>query len=131
MKPVRVLSSLGLLALVWVAVPAAAQEAAKPKLVAHDLAGREQCLMCHSGAMEAVPAVPETHAERPNETCLWCHAADAEVQTKTAPAIAHDLAGRDNCTMCHSGAMEGVKATPPSHEGRDVQYCGLCHKPAG
>jgi hypothetical protein len=130
MKSVRVLSALGLLAVAWVAAPAAAQEAAKPTVVSHDLAGREQCMMCHSGAMQGMPAAPESHAERPNETCLLCHAADAPIQTAAPAAVPHDLAGRDNCMMCHSGAMEGVPAASESHEGIDVKYCGLCHKPA-
>ena len=83
--------------------------------------------MCHGGAMEGIKAVPADHKGRSNETCLWCHAKDAEVQTNAPPHIPHDLAGREQCTMCHSGAMEGIKAEPASHKGRDVKTCTMCH----
>ena len=87
-------------------------------------------MMCHKAeVMEAAPDAPADHAERPNETCMLCHAADAAIQTKTASAIPHDLAGKANCTMCHSGAMPNIPASP--HEGIDTKYCGLCHKVAG
>ncbi|HEX9728866.1 MAG TPA: hypothetical protein VGA37_10210 [Gemmatimonadales bacterium] len=119
------------LILVAVAVSAFAQQAAKPKPVSHDLAGRAQCLMCHGGTMEGIPAAPASHADRPNTVCLWCHAKDAAMQTKDPKVIPHDLAGRDQCLMCHSGAMEGIPAVTPDHEGRDVKFCGMCHKPAG
>ncbi len=53
------------------------------------------------------------------------------MQTATANAIAHELEGRDNCAMCHSGAMEGMPAVPASHEGRGDDSCTMCHAPAG
>lgn len=112
------------------AVGAIAQE--KPVVVTHDLEGRSACLACHSGAMEAIPGVPDTHADRPDETCLWCHAADAEIQTTAPNTIAHDLEGRSACLMCHAaGAMEAIPDVPASHEGRADQFCTLCHQTAG
>ncbi len=112
------------------AATAFAQE--KPVVVSHDLEGRSACLACHGGAMEAIPAVPESHAGRPDETCLWCHAADATIQTTEPNAIAHDLEGRAACLMCHAaGAMEAIPDVPASHEGRTDQFCTLCHQPAG
>lgn len=111
--------------------PARAQEPAKPMAASHDLAGREQCLMCHSGAMQGVPGVPDSHEGRPNAVCAWCHAPNAVMLTKTPPALPHATQGREQCRMCHSGAMQGVPAPPADHEGRDVQYCSLCHKPQG
>lgn len=109
-----------------VATPAFGQA---PPAVQHDLAGRDQCLMCHTaGAMEAVPDVPANHADPANETCKWCHAADAAMQTATPPAIAHELEGRDQCLMCHTpGRMEPVPDTPADHEGRAEGFCQLCH----
>jgi hypothetical protein len=103
-----------------------------PPAVQHDLAGRDNCMMCHkAGAMEPVPDAPETHAEYANEICLMCHAKDATVQTTAPPAIAHALEGRDNCLMCHTpGAMEPVPDAPADHEGRGNDLCGLCHSPA-
>ncbi len=104
----------------------AAQET-KPPAVSHELEGRDQCLMCHSGAMEGMPAAPASHEGWKNNACLWCHGADAAMQTKQAPAIPHELEGRDNCEMCHSGAMEGMPAMPEDHKGRKSGDCKMCH----
>jgi hypothetical protein len=118
-------------AMLFVAAGTALAQDAKPPVMPHDMAGKENCTMCHSGAMEGIPAVPESHAAYTVDNCAMCHAPDAEVQTATPPAIPHDLAGKDNCTMCHSGAMEGIPAEPASHEGRETDTCQWCHKPAG
>jgi hypothetical protein len=107
--------------------PVQAQQAAKPPVIPHDKAGREQCLMCHGGAMEGIKAAPANHKGRTNDMCLLCHSKDSPMQTGTPPAIPHDLAGRDNCTMCHGGAMEGVKAVPANHKGIDNKQCTTCH----
>jgi hypothetical protein len=111
----------------------AVQQAAKPSVVKHDLAGRDNCVMCHTpGAMEQVPDVPASHGDRTSETCMWCHASDAGIQTADPPAISHDLAGRDNCLMCHTaGVMEPVPDVPATHEGRGGEHCRMCHNPAG
>jgi hypothetical protein len=114
-----------------VGLPALAKaQETKPPVVAHSLDGRAQCLMCHkAGVMEAVPDSPADHAERVNEMCLLCHAEDSPAQTAEVPAISHDLEGKSNCMMCHSGAMPNIPASP--HEGIETEYCGLCHKVAG
>ena len=112
-----------------IAAPLSGQ-AAKPTATLHDLEGRDNCLMCHTaGAMEPVPDVPATHDGRTNEMCQWCHAADSPMLTTDVKAVGHDLAGRDNCLMCHTaGAMEPVPDVPASHEGRGNEHCQLCHK---
>jgi len=104
----------------------------RPSQVLHDLAGRDNCLMCHAaGAMEPVTDVPATHEGWENVACLWCHGADAAMLTTDPPVITHDLAGRDNCLMCHApGAMDGVVETPADHEGRESSHCQMCHKVA-
>ena len=118
------------LAVSCLAVPAQWLDA-KPTVMSHDLAGRENCLMCHSGTMPNIPGVPASHAERPNETCQWCHGPDAEMLTTDPKVISHTLEGRDNCLMCHkAGAMEAVPDAPASHEGREIMWCSMCHKPA-
>ena len=121
----------GLFLLGLMASPLMAQE--KPPVISHDAAGKENCMMCHSvGVMEPVPDVPATHEGRPSESCLWCHAADSPMQGDGATTIAHDLAGKDNCMMCHAaGVMEPVPDVPESHEGRANEACGWCHKVAG
>jgi hypothetical protein len=114
---------------------ATAQEAeapAKPPVVSHDLEGRSACLACHSGAMEAIPGVPESHTNRTDDTCLWCHGSDSLGQTVQPKAIPHDLEGRDACSMCHAaGAMEAIPDIPASHEGVGDGLCTLCHQKAG
>ena len=112
------------------AAPALAQEAAatKPPVVAHELEGRDECLMCHSGAMEGIPAVPANHEGRPNSACLWCHAEDAAIQAVEAAVIAHELEGRDECGMCHTSGMEGIPQAPSDHEGRPNDSCVWCHE---
>lgn len=105
----------------------AVQQAAKPPVMSHDAAGREQCTMCHTSGMAGIPQAPESHAERTVETCAWCHAADADMQTATPKTIPHDLAGREQCGMCHTSGMAGIPQAPASHEGRDAKWCTMCH----
>ncbi len=143
MKRLPSVGAVLLVLAVLLAAPAAAQEKeAKPSkheapawttppVVKHSLEGRSNCLMCHSGKMKNVPAVPENHAGRTNDMCLLCHAADAEVQKTAPPAIPHELEGRSNCLMCHKpGAMKNVPDAPASHAGRTIAMCPVCHKPA-
>ena len=105
----------------------------KPTVPAHDFAGKDNCLMCHTaGVMEPVPDVTPTHEGRANETCRWCHSPDALMLTIEPPAFIHDLAGKDNCLMCHAaGVMPPATDVPESHEGRASEHCLWCHKTAG
>lgn len=118
-------------AMLFLAAGVAFAQEAKPPVVSHDLAGKDNCTMCHSGAMEGIPASPADHEGRALDTCLMCHAADSEMQTAAASATPHDLAGKEACSMCHGGAMAGMPAAPDSHEGRGDDTCTLCHAPAG
>ena len=117
------------LACLAVAQPAVAQ-ATKPPVMSHEVAGREQCAMCHGGAMEGIKAMPADHKGRTNDQCTLCHAKDSAMQTGTPTAMAHELAGREQCLMCHGGAMEGIKAAPANHKGIDNKNCTLCHTAA-
>jgi hypothetical protein len=133
MKQPRFLPALqAVLVTGFLAVQLSGQEA-RPTATSHELQGRDDCLMCHRpGAMEPVPDVPVSHEGRTNATCLWCHAPDAEMLTTDPPHIPHELAGRDNCLMCHAaGAMEAVPDVPASHAGRTIEFCRMCHEPAG
>ncbi len=139
------IASVGAVALLFgavVASPAAAQEKeapAKPAasqwktppVVKHSLEGRSNCVMCHSGAMKNVPAMPADHKGRTVKECLLCHAPDAEVQKAAPPAIPHETEGRSECLMCHKpGAMKNVPDIPASHAGRTSDMCPVCHHPA-
>ncbi|MFH1141954.1 MAG: hypothetical protein V1724_09930 [Chloroflexota bacterium] len=44
------------------------------------------------------------------------------------PAIPHDLAGRDNCLLCHTNPKT-VASIPADHAGRPNNTCTACHKP--
>ncbi|MDP3062252.1 MAG: hypothetical protein Q8O40_03405 [Chloroflexota bacterium] len=43
------------------------------------------------------------------------------------PAIPHDLAGRDNCVMCHTNPKT-VASIPADHAGRGNATCIVCHQ---
>jgi hypothetical protein len=120
-------------------------ESEGPPAIPHDLAGRDNCLVCHNpdGGMKPAPA---NHAGRTTDTCQTCHrpaatqAATPEITPEATstpsaagaqagpPAIPHDLAGRDNCLMCHD-PNGGLKPAPADHAGRTVDMCQTCHKP--
>lgn len=129
----RIIWSLGaFLLLSALANPASAQ--VKTKAAAHDLAGKENCMMCHTpGVMEPVPDTPASHEGRVNEQCGWCHAPGAAMVTTGAKQTPHDIEGKDNCLMCHTaGAMAPVPDMPAeSHEGRANENCQWCHTKAG
>lgn len=101
--------------------------------MSHDVAGKENCMMCHAiGVMPPVPDVPANHEGRGNETCLWCHAADSPMTTTGATQTTHEIEGKENCMMCHAaGVMPPVPDVPASHEGRGNETCLWCHTKAG
>ena len=110
--------------------------------IPHEVAGREQCLMCHDPAGNVRPA-PQNHAGRTVDTCQMCHkpagivseatpqpeaTAEGGGGTAAAPPIPHDLAGRDDCLVCHNPAG-GLKPAPADHAGRTSDVCQTCHQP--
>lgn len=124
----------GLFLLAILAGPLSSQEPVKPKVTSHDLAGKENCMMCHAvGVMPPAPDVPaETHEGRGNETCQWCHAADSPMQTVGAKAAPHQRATADtDCMSCHGpGANAEATDTPETHKGRENNTCLWCHTKA-
>jgi NapC/NirT cytochrome c family, N-terminal region/Doubled CXXCH motif (Paired_CXXCH_1) len=115
-----------------------------PPAIPHEVAGREQCLMCHDPVGNVRPA-PQDHAGRTVDTCQMCHKLAGTVSEATpqpaatveagggiaaAPPIPHDLAGRDDCLVCHNPAG-GLRPAPADHAGRTKDVCQTCHKPAG
>jgi len=59
----------------WCHAPDAGIQTADPPAIPHTLQGRANCMMCHSGAMQAVPGVPADHAGRDVKYCTMCHTA--------------------------------------------------------
>jgi hypothetical protein len=113
-----------------------------PRAIPHEVAGREQCLMCHDPAGNIRPA-PQDHVGRAADTCQMCHqpaaasgqvtpesteSSEEESATGGPPSIPHDLAGRDDCLVCHNPAG-GLRPAPADHAGRTSDTCQTCHKP--
>jgi hypothetical protein len=111
--------------------------------IPHEIAGREQCLLCHDPAGNIRPA-PQDHVGRTADTCQMCHkpigsAAGATAEpTATpsgqgaiagAPLIPHEIAGREQCLTCHDPSGS-IRPAPQDHAGRTVDTCQTCHKPA-
>jgi nitrate/TMAO reductase-like tetraheme cytochrome c subunit len=110
----------------------------------------DMCTKCHqpaqqSGAGSAATVVPTSTVETTGTTVPAATTAPtAAAATPTAaaaaapttavvpaggpPAIPHDLAGRDNCLLCHN-PNGGVKPAPQDHVGRTSEQCQACHKP--
>lgn len=66
----------------------------------------------------ATPPIPEAKAPP----------AAAPPATRGPGSIKHDIAGRENCLMCHN-PEGGMKPAPKNHIGRAVAMCQACHKP--
>ena len=126
---------------------AGAGQAGGPAAIPHPIAGREDCQMCHK--QDGVQPVPADHAGRGNDTCTACHKLAAGIsgtpEAQATPAagqtpaaggsasgpkpVPHDLAGKEQCALCHSPSSS-IKPAPQDHEGRANDTCTACHKPA-
>jgi len=106
----------------------------KPPVTPHDLAGKENCAMCHGGeGMMGATAMPEGHKGFENANCQLCHSEASPVQTAAgaAGAIPHDLAGKENCAMCHAEGVMGATKMPANHGDMKSENCTVCHAKAG
>jgi nitrate/TMAO reductase-like tetraheme cytochrome c subunit len=117
-------------------------EGGGPKAIPHELAGREDCLLCHNPDSGVKPA-PADHAGRTDDQCQMCHkpagaaseatpepeaTAEQGGDSSAARPITHDLAGKEDCLVCHNPAG-GLKPAPADHAGRTKDVCQACHKP--
>lgn len=122
-----------------------ASNAGGPPTIPHDLAGRSQCLGCHSNTTSGAPQIPQFHKDYgfTNNNCLTCHKSSVVVPTATAagaptatpastaggpPNIPADHAGRTGCLQCHVQGLLGAPKYPADHAGRTEDMCKLCHK---
>jgi hypothetical protein len=106
-----------------------AQETAKPSVPSHDMAGKENCVMCHKVAGD-MAAMPASHADFKADNCMLCHAETSPMMSGAAPtAIPHDMVGKEQCAMCHASGVMGAAKTPEDHGSIGNETCGLCHKP--
>jgi hypothetical protein len=97
---------------------------------------RATCEVCHA-AGQRVPEYVCSNCHRPPENhlpdeCDTCHSPEGWAQSVSllvslAPEIEHDLAGRDDCFLCHDPAGQ-VKPAPSNHADYVNEQCTLCHK---
>jgi len=127
----RIISSAIFMTLLFVGAGALdAQE--KPAVPEHDMAGKDNCAMCHAEGVMGATKTPASHEGRDQKSCVACHSADSPLQAGTAPtAISHELEGKENCAMCHAEGVMGANKTPESHGDGVAGQCVACHKPAG
>jgi hypothetical protein len=90
----------------------------------------DQCRVCHE--LDAIEPYPESHATWSEDSCLYCHEQQSEQMKAESderrPSIPHTLDGREDCLFCHG--LDSIVPFPENHEGRDVERCTGCHKPA-
>jgi cytochrome c5 len=105
----------------------------KAAVTPHDLAGKENCAMCHAEGVMGATKFPAGHEKIDQANCQLCHGADSPVQTAegAAGAIPHDMAGKENCAMCHGEGVMGATKTPANHGDMKQENCTLCHAKAG
>lgn len=105
------------------------QKAAIPPLsITHPLAGRGNCLSCHGAGTPEVPGLPADHNNGvTNGLCGLCHEPTMEEATLAIHALPHDVAGQEDCLMCHGEGIVGAAKVPADHAGRTNDTCQLCH----
>lgn len=104
----------------------------KPAVPEHDMAGKDNCAMCHAEGVMGATKTPASHEGRDQKNCVVCHSADSPLQSgAAATAIPHDLEGKENCAMCHAEGVMGAAKMPENHGDDVAGKCGACHKPAG
>lgn len=106
---------------------------ATPPVPTHDMAGKDNCAMCHGEGVMGAPVMPAaSHEGLENDVCMACHAESSPMQAGTAPSeVPHDAAGKENCAMCHGEGVMGAPKTPDNHAEIGADQCSLCHSPAG
>lgn len=104
----------------------------KPSVPEHDMAGKDNCAMCHAEGVMGATKMPASHEGLDQKNCVACHSSDSPMQSGTAPpAIPHDLEGKDNCAMCHAEGVMGAAKMPENHGDDVAGKCAVCHMPAG
>jgi hypothetical protein len=106
-----------------------------PLVGAHQAAS---CDGCHTDSQEKPSTVCSDCHEAPVNhlvgECSICHtpvgfARSASFLVRLAPEIPHELAGREDCFMCHDPAGQ-IQPAPSNHVDYANAQCTLCHKAA-
>lgn len=107
--------------------------AAVPPPVSHTVEGaRRDCMLCHAvGAVESPPVPADSVHEASTELCSTCHALLPEpVPPAIAPPnLAPEMAGREDCLVCHKMGIAYAPQPPENHAGLPAELCGTCHQP--
>lgn len=101
--------------------------------IPHDLElGFENCLVCHTGGLQAVPA---NHNIYPLETCTvpGCHLLSGEVPPPPAAVVAsHEAVGAyQDCLICHAVYQRYEFPVVTEHTILTNAVCVVCHEVAG
>lgn len=114
---------------IWAQEPETETVAQVKPSAAHDIAGKENCMMCHAIGATPVLDVPASHDGRANETCMWCHAADSPMLTVQPTNTPHPKATEEtDCMRCHGpGANPDIVEVSATHDGRANKTCMWCH----
>jgi hypothetical protein len=82
----------------------------------HSSLHKADCLVCHQAPVAGASPAPRPHHIPTDQPCIACHG-------KTAP-LPTDMAGRNNCWVCHSGTefqdlfgSPAPSSAPPSGSG--------------
>jgi hypothetical protein len=103
----------------------------KPPVTPHDMAGKENCAMCHAEGVMGATKMPASHEGFDKANCQLCHSAESPMQSAAVKAIPHELEGKENCAMCHAEGVMGAAKMPENHGDAVKDKCDVCHKPAG
>ncbi len=105
------------------------QKATIPPLsITHPLMGRENCLSCHGAEIPDVPGLPADHTNGvTNGVCELCHKSMVEEAALATRELPHEVAGREDCLMCHGEGIGEAAKVPADHAGRTNDTCQLCH----
>ena len=76
-------------------------------------------------AVSTLPSIPHPGVAGP---VLTAASQGTHPMIVSAPLIPHPVAGRSQCKQCHAPA--GLKPIGADHEGRPVESCRICHRPA-
>lgn len=97
--------------------------------VPHPMNASTDCQVCHGP--DKVRPYPENHAAFPADMCTGCHAPTLQEgeRAAAAPGIPHQLAGMDDCGLCHG--PEKMKPAPDNHAAFTTDLCIMCHQPEG
>jgi len=106
-----------------------AKAAIPPLSTAHPLTGMGKCLDCHGPeGIAGVTKIPVDHAGATNSVCQLCHQPSVAAEALAKHKLPHEIAGREDCLLCHGEGIGGAAKVPTDHAGRTNDTCTLCHK---